>query len=242
MPKTQNIEQRQGVIYEIKSPSGKLYYGQCVGRLSKRINEHCSGASKCTALRSAIQKYGWDAMKLRVVWKGAAKMLNGMERKFIEESGSFGSAGYNLTPGGDAERGENVHLSERAAEAWQREDVRKKQHDARVQAWQDPVKRANWVAGMKAGRANPVHEASRAKTMAAKREAKLALLPPDQRETERRRLEKDRVRMAKKRGKVPVDWRTASSRSPPSAACTPQEVDESMIPSEYEEGDEPGGS
>lgn len=211
-----------------------------MGRLDKRMNEHRSDASKCTALKRAIARYGWKAMQLKIVWEGPAEMLNQMERKFIADGDTFGEGGYNLTPGGDAEPGENVLLSDKTLASWQKDDVRKRHSEGRVQAWKDPQKRESWVSGMKAGRANPIHQASRTKTLMAKREAALASLPPEKREKARARLERERIRNARRRGTVPIDWDTASSKSPPSAACALQDVDESTIPSDYEEGEIPG--
>ena len=104
-----------------------------------------------------------------------------------------------------------------------------------------------FMATQKAAQNRPAVVEKRKATWEAKREAKLALLPPEVASKKRaeaaRRAEWYAANKESCNSKIRerrVKQRT--SRSPPSAACTPQEVDESMLPSDYEEGEEPGGS
>ena len=63
-----------GVIYRLRNMlNGKCYIGQHVNSpkysLEKRMSHHRSPRSKCTALRNAIQKYGWDMFEQTIAFK-----------------------------------------------------------------------------------------------------------------------------------------------------------------------------
>lgn len=86
--------------YKITSPSTKAYIGQTswfTQRMSRHRNDHVSG---CCALSNAIKKYGWQQMKVEVLWKGNKGELNAMEKQLVELHGTRAPNGYNLIPGG----------------------------------------------------------------------------------------------------------------------------------------------
>ena len=49
-----------GYIYILTSPSGKSYVGQTTRDIEERFGEHQEPTSACSAIRNAIQYYGWD--------------------------------------------------------------------------------------------------------------------------------------------------------------------------------------
>ena len=86
--------------YKITSPSTKAYIGQTLWftqRMSRHRNDHISG---CRALSNAIAKYGWEQLKVEVLWKGPRSEMNAMEAQLIEIHGTLAPDGYNLVPGG----------------------------------------------------------------------------------------------------------------------------------------------
>lgn len=98
-----------GVIYLLRNTiNGKCYVGQHVNSpkysLKKRWIGHQRRDSTCTALRNAIQKYGWDKFEKSVICEcktGGRDRLNGLERYFIKKYKSLTEYhGYNLMKGG----------------------------------------------------------------------------------------------------------------------------------------------
>lgn len=99
---------RTGIIYKATFPSGKVYIGQTIRSLNKRINKHNSAALNKKskeynyAIARAIRKYGkenviWDILYNNVLYKD----LNKLEIKTISNHNSFEN-GYNLTTGGNS--------------------------------------------------------------------------------------------------------------------------------------------
>ena len=99
-----------GVIYLIRAPNGKGYVGQ-TRRFRYRMEEHrrsqFSDGSKreCTALVSAIKKYGWDAMTVTILREGLTKPeLDKAELELIAEYGTCNrKSGYNILVGCNAD-------------------------------------------------------------------------------------------------------------------------------------------
>lgn len=86
--------------YKITSPSMKAYIGQTswfTQRMSRHRNDHVSG---CRALSNAIAKYGWEQMRVEILWKGEKGAMDAMEEHLIELHGTRAPNGYNLVPGG----------------------------------------------------------------------------------------------------------------------------------------------
>jgi hypothetical protein len=101
----------QGQIYKIKSPSGKVYIGQCVEILSngkawgykKRFKQHITDATNgkdyCRLLNNAIRKYSSENMILELIHTCEIQELDFYENYFIEKFESMTPNGYNLTTG-----------------------------------------------------------------------------------------------------------------------------------------------
>ena len=92
----------KGIIYKITSPSGKVYVGQTTKGFEKRIRQHKSKTSNCTALKNAINKYG-DEMKYEIIEEDVPQEhLDEREIYWIKELNSIAPSGYNLNSGGGA--------------------------------------------------------------------------------------------------------------------------------------------
>lgn len=83
----------------LTSPSGKSYIGQTFGTIEERFKDHKKTSSQCTAVRRAIQKYGWKNMKKD--WcECLDEDLNFIEEFMISLMGTLAPNGYNLREGG----------------------------------------------------------------------------------------------------------------------------------------------
>ena len=90
----------KGIIYKITSPSGKVYVGQTIYPFEKRIRQHKSKTSNCTAVKNAINKYG-DEMKYEIVEENVPQQhLDEREIYWISHFNSLAPNGYNCTTGG----------------------------------------------------------------------------------------------------------------------------------------------
>lgn len=91
------------------SVNGKRYFGITSLRLKKRWGKHRQAArsthprrSLCSALHSAIRKYGIDAFVVTVVHEGVDwAEACALEKSLIAQHGTRAPNGYNLTDGGD---------------------------------------------------------------------------------------------------------------------------------------------
>lgn len=93
---------RLGLIYKLTSPSNKSYIGKTVQSFSERMRGHRKKNSNCTALKNAINKYGWDQMKREIVEENIPEdQLNDREKYWIKTYNTITPHGYNLTDGGD---------------------------------------------------------------------------------------------------------------------------------------------
>ena len=95
-----------GVIYYIQSPSGKGYIGQTEQPLKTRLKAHQSDGTNCRILKKAIDKYGWENMKVTVLLECKKEDLDFYERQMVQAYGTFAgdSYGYNCTTGGEAKK------------------------------------------------------------------------------------------------------------------------------------------
>ena len=83
------------------SPSGKCYIGKTIRDVLKRWKQHRQKSSRCTALKNAINKYGWENFTKSVIDWAPEHELNDLERYYIKLHNSMAPNGYNLTVGGD---------------------------------------------------------------------------------------------------------------------------------------------
>ncbi|KKL93492.1 hypothetical protein LCGC14_1874130 [marine sediment metagenome] len=105
-----------GIIYKAVSPSGKVYIGQTVKTLSKRVVRHHYYAFRKGykeydyKFARAIRKYG-DDLEWSILHKNIqAHKLSKLEIKEIKKYDSFNN-GYNGTEGGDGTIG-RIHSEE----------------------------------------------------------------------------------------------------------------------------------
>lgn len=253
-----------GVIYELEFPQGKRYVGQTTV-FKRRMKEHERGGKSTDGhvIKRAILKHGWANVKVAVLEEVSDNALLGQREQYwirIRRS-MVHEWGYNLTAGGDAQPMDHPVVQEwhkkQIKEAMNRDDVRAK----KSALWQNESHKEM----MAKARLNFESAEKRRLSFAKKREKEVAIMS-EQEGKELMRKARDRIeKNALSRGghtpgqqsEAVAFWERewarynrlywsappqASSISPPSAACAPQEVDESMIPSDYEDGEEPGGS
>ena len=80
--------------------NGKIYIGQTIRLMKRRLEEHRSGeSSKCRALYSAIKKYGWDNFE-KDYYECPDEDLNFDEEFLVREMMTISPNGYNLREGG----------------------------------------------------------------------------------------------------------------------------------------------
>lgn len=206
-------------VYKITSPIGKAYVGQTMWpgvRMSK--HKHCK-SSKCPALVAAVRKYGWSNMQVEVLRGGpgavggavAEEELDSLEEGFIASIGTLAPHGYNIQKGGKvawrgvaglSRHGKRQPRSEETKQllrnVWEdkremrladmgTEMARRARRNAEKQAQSRREKQAGTFVDGRFG-----ENQRRRDTWEAKREAKLATLPPDV-------AAKERERMARKR-------------------------------------------
>jgi group I intron endonuclease len=88
-----------GFIYMLTFPSEKSYIGQTNRDIHKRLEEHQLPSSNCVAVYNAIQKYGWE--KVKIDWYEVPdEDLNKHEELMVEVLGTLSPGGYNLREGG----------------------------------------------------------------------------------------------------------------------------------------------
>jgi group I intron endonuclease len=184
-----------GVVYKIVSSSGKGYVGQTVRPLNKRLYRHRDMKwGNCKLLKRAIAKYGWKQMTVSVLWTGPNEQLNAKEIELIAAHGTLAPGGYNSLPGGDINPMHTPEGRESVRASWQDDDVRERHKQGRLKAWQNPEKRANYMAGI-------------VKREGKRRQRILDALPPEQREAKEAQMILHARRVAESTRR-----RTASSR------------------------------
>lgn len=209
---------RTPTIYKISSPAGKGYVGQTVWPTT-RMSKHMSGESKCTILAAAGRKYGWANMQWGVLRGGPDAVggavteaeLDDLEVYYIESEGTLAPNGYNIQIGGKVAwrgvsglsrhdpRGPRSEETKQALrDRWEEKREERlsgmDQEQARrlrnYAVKQSETRRAKQAGGFEDGRFKP--SAARIATWNAKREAKLALLPPEEAAKKRAKSDRDR--------------------------------------------------
>jgi group I intron endonuclease len=66
-----------------------------------RWKQHRKKSSGCTALKNAINKYGWEHFTKSIIDWAPENELDDLERYYIKLHNSMAPNGYNLTVGGD---------------------------------------------------------------------------------------------------------------------------------------------
>jgi group I intron endonuclease len=103
---------KNGVIYLITSPSGRIYIGKTIN-LKKRIQSYkCYNCQKQQILCKSLKKYGWSGHSLQILFEGYCddNELSDLEKKYIQEYNSFkdtNKLGMNMTTGGEGWCGVN---------------------------------------------------------------------------------------------------------------------------------------
>jgi group I intron endonuclease len=100
---------RTGIIYLITNRvNGKKYVGQSVGKLRARWKGHKRAACRVNppcAIHKAIRKYGLDAFTVDVISEYSEDCLDFAEIFFIKLFNTYGKHGYNMTAGGESQKG-----------------------------------------------------------------------------------------------------------------------------------------
>jgi group I intron endonuclease len=79
--------------------NGKIYIGQTIRPIHKRLAEHEKERSRCVAIYGAIQKYGWDNFE-KDYYECPDEDLDFDEELLVREMGTLSPGGYNLREGG----------------------------------------------------------------------------------------------------------------------------------------------
>lgn len=127
---------KTGFIYQITSPSGRIYIGQTVN-LKNRISCYkTKGAKGQHILDSSLKKYGWGNHELTILDEPEVKKLNDAEQFYISICKSYNCEnpmGMNLTIGGGGILGKKMTQQQKEANSlmmlnnWNSSEYRKKQ-------------------------------------------------------------------------------------------------------------------
>jgi len=108
------VDAEYGIIYCIENTiNGHKYIGQTTRKLEKRISEHFKGAesgrNSSRVIYKAINKYGKENFISYVIDKATnQESLDEKESYWINHFDTFLSNGYNMTPGGQFDRNDNL--------------------------------------------------------------------------------------------------------------------------------------
>lgn len=226
-----------GVIYQFTFPDGMKYIGKTQD-YHRRMQSYRRGDGKRRKVTIWVDKFGWNNVKKEILWRGDNVQLNTEEIRLIAEVRTLWPEGLNMTIGGDGD-------PEATKKQWVDPDVRARRIESITKAhkksrnlYSESMRHhmANQTKEQRAARTSEESKRKRKATWDAKREAKLALLPPKVAEKERRKAAVNAIWFERDGKELRKRQRTASSRS----ATQTTEEDESLIPSDYEEGEIPG--
>jgi hypothetical protein len=91
------------LIYKIQNKiNDKIYIGQTIRSLEKRIWRHLYKNSGCFAIHNALNKYGIENFDISIIKDGVETIeeLNRLEQENIQKFNSMSPNGYNLNSGG----------------------------------------------------------------------------------------------------------------------------------------------
>ena len=178
---------QRGWIYQLIFPNDLSYVGQ-TRCFKRRMRDHKRGRKGCDGhlIKRAIRKHGWANVVITVLERPSLAELNTAEVKWITELGTLKPAGYNSTPGGDAQPMDDPEIA-----AWQKKRIGKAMRTPEVRAkkaalWKDPEHRAMqraartgskaWRQARKDCQNTPECNARRRATWARKRAVKVAVM------------------------------------------------------------------
>lgn len=94
---------RDGCLYRLTFPNGKVYIGITTRTAVRRFSEHkkSAAAGRPLAVNRAITKYGADSVRIETLVIAPWSYLLGLECQAIAAFASKGEGGYNMTDGGD---------------------------------------------------------------------------------------------------------------------------------------------
>ena len=89
-------------IYKLNFPNGKSYIGQTSQSLNIRLSKHKEASTRDKfPLYNAINKYGWDSVKVEILYQGTHMVnIDHAEKYFIREYNTLVPNGYNIEAGG----------------------------------------------------------------------------------------------------------------------------------------------
>lgn len=244
-----------GVIYTLSFPDGMKYVGKAE-KFKRRMKEHERGCRTGKRLREWVSFYGWDRVEQEIIASVPDEDLNGAERAAIRNLQTCWPAGLNLTLGGDGgcgwgidaerdrklrEEWKNSTKPESVAKSLKRLKELSKLPDIEFHAKMAALRRRAEKRGMTQDKLERLYPNTFSLPQIRKLQGKKYGVPGPKKSG---RLTAEEIKAKKKARKSAWDakHKRTSSKSRPSAACAPQEVDESMIPSDFEEGEKPGGS
>ena len=98
-----------GYIYQLTSPSGKVYVGKTTQSVESRWKDHIKQSRNGSnlAIHKSILKYGYKSFLVETLDSSqeSDQELSSLEICYIWLNKSFGSNGYNLTTGGEGTSG-----------------------------------------------------------------------------------------------------------------------------------------
>lgn len=152
-----------GVIYRLTNTvTGKVYVGQTVMQLRKRLNAHFRSPN-CRLLAFSLKKHGRQSFVLDTLATAYSRQeLNALETEWIVRLGAnVRTFGYNLSTGGDGKvfsDESRQRLSAAHKKRWGNTESRARQSETMKESKGSPEARAKHSAAMKAHWATKTQE------------------------------------------------------------------------------------
>lgn len=211
------------MVYKLSFPDGMEYVGKAED-FKRRMRFHRGGYGGAVKVTEWLASYGWNAVRVQVIKEAPPSELSEWEIRLISEHCTLWPCGLNLTRGGDGADSETVR------ESWRNPTTRERHEESMRNAWKDDAKRARIIAGLaqsetfqsewaRERRTGAEANAKRSATWEAKREARLADMPPKQAAKERERLRKNREKTLKCKHAKRTQASSAKTGARASDAC-----------------------